>query len=90
MDTQQYTRSKKIVTEACFIGLEKAFDQVRILGLIVKLIKYQFCLHLFLQINDMINCKKFFLNFNLFTSREFKVQYGLQKSTVHATSLFSL
>lgn len=76
---------------ACLIDLEKAFDTVWVNGLIYKLIKKKFPLHLVKMIFSSITNKQFFTSTGADISDiKFSVKEGLQQGTVNSPILFNI
>lgn len=76
---------------ACLIDTEKAFDTVWLDGLIVKLIRNQFPVHIIQVLKNMLFDKKFCISSGeISTNAEFNILDGLQQGTVLAPLLFSI
>lgn len=87
----QWNLNKKLYTGACLIDFQKAFDNVWIPGLIYKIINYNFPSFMTYLIFNMINDRKFIVNYKNETSiQQFAIINGLQQGTVNAPILFNL
>lgn len=83
--------NKQLCTGACLIDFEKAFDSIWIPGLIYKLNKYKFPIHLILLIHNMLNNKTFRVcNKENTCSKKFVIVNGLQQGTVNSPILFNI
>ena len=82
--------SKGEMVGAALIDLRKAFDSVWHNGLIYKLFKKEFPIHLLKLIFNMISERSFKLILNGITSKQFLITKGLQQGTVNSPILFNL
>lgn len=83
--------NKRLSTGACFIDMEKAFDNIWIPGLVVKLLDLRFPIHQIILIYNMISNKSFMVFHQKYRSNKtFEIVNGLQQGTVNSPTLFNL
>lgn len=83
--------NRKLVTGACLIDFQKAFDNIWIPGLIYKMIKHKFPPRFIMLLYNMINDRHFVVSNSSNTStQQFCLYNGLQQGTVNAPILFNL
>lgn len=86
-----YLNQSKMCVGVCLVDLQCAFDTIWNTGLIFKMLKCKFPIHIIHLIHNMINNKKFVVtNGQQNSSKVFNVISGLQQGTVNAPILFNI